>query len=60
LWLYVQIVRLLLDAGSKTDVCESRNHQSPLYVAVQQQYIEAVKMIIDAGKLYVLGTKIEP
>ena len=43
-------MRLLLEAGSKTDVCESKSRQSPLYVAVQHQLVEAVQLLINAGK----------
>jgi ankyrin repeat protein len=46
----VQIVRLLLKAGSETDVCESKDQRSPLYAAVSQQYVEAVNLLIEAGK----------
>jgi len=42
----------LLEAGSKTDVCESKSRQSPLYVAVQHQLVEAVQLLINAGKSF--------
>jgi len=45
-----QIVRLLLEAGSETDVCESKSRQSPLFVAVQNQLVDAVHLLIDAGE----------
>jgi len=32
------------------DVCESKSRQSALYVAVQQQLVEAVRLLIHAGK----------
>ena len=41
---------MLLEAGSKTDVCESVTRQSSLFVAVQQQLVEAVQLLIKAGK----------
>lgn len=45
----LQIIRLLLAAGSETDVCEAKSHQSPLFAAVSQQFTEAVNMLIEAG-----------
>lgn len=44
-----EIVRLLLEAGSETDVCESKSGQSPLFVAVQQQLVDAIQLLINAG-----------
>ena len=41
---------MLLEAGSKTDVCSKKMHQSPLFVAVQQNYVEAVHLLINAGE----------
>ena len=43
------MIRLLLEAGSQTDVCELKTHQSPLFVAIQQRYVEAVDLLIKAG-----------
>jgi len=41
----------LLEAGSKTDVCESKSRQSPLYLAISLQLVEAVQLLIKAGEL---------
>ena len=47
---YIQVIDLLLKAGSRTDVVERVKGQSPLFAAIRAGYAEAVSRLIDAGK----------
>ncbi len=57
---WLQIIRQLLDAGSETDTCETKSNHSPLYAAVEQNYLEAARMLISSGKhcvIYQVGSR---
>ena len=42
-------MQYFISAGSKLDVCEKLNHQTPLYTAALHNYTEAAQMLISAG-----------
>jgi len=44
-----EIIRLLLDAGSNTNLREDRRKQTALFTAVATENREAVRMLLDAG-----------
>ncbi len=48
----LQTLEALLAAGSRTDVLEKEQGQSPLFCAISHNYAQAVQLLVKYGKEY--------
>jgi len=46
---YLAVLRVLVDAKANVNVCDTRDHRTPLYTAVNQGQVAAVDALVAAG-----------